>query len=48
MTMSDVRGAAIASIRDLALEHPSFAQSALNFLVDMFNDDAEQVGASST
>ena len=38
-----VRMAAVQSLRALSVSRPVFAASAVNFLVDMFNDDAHDV-----
>lgn len=39
----EVRAAAIDSLCTLAIKSPDFANLALDFLVDMFNDEIEEV-----
>ena len=39
----EVRTAAVASMCKLAISHPNFAVTSLDFLVDMFNDEIEDV-----
>lgn len=39
----EVRSAAVESLCQLSISNPSFANMALDFLVDMFNDEIEDV-----
>lgn len=39
----EVRSAAVESVCELALHNPTFAITSLDFLVDMFNDEIEDV-----
>lgn len=41
--IAEVRSAAVESLCRLAMLHKSFANLALDFLVDMFNDEIEEV-----
>lgn len=43
MFFSEVRSAAVESLCQLSISNPSFANMALDFLVDMFNDEIEDV-----
>ncbi len=40
---TEVRSAAVDSLCTLAIKNPDFATLALDFLVDMFNDEIEEV-----
>lgn len=40
---SEVRSAAVESLCQLSISNPTFANMALDFLVDMFNDEIEDV-----
>lgn len=44
---SEVRIAAVEALCKLALSSPSFAEKCLDFLVDMFNDEIEEVRLQS-
>lgn len=41
--VSEVRSAAVKSLCQLSLNNPEFANMSLDFLVDMFNDEIEDV-----
>lgn len=45
--LSEVRIAAVEALCSLALSSPSFAEKCLDFLVDMFNDEIEEVRLQS-
>lgn len=44
---AEVRNAAVEALCSLALSSPSFAEKCLDFLVDMFNDEIEEVRLQS-
>lgn len=44
---AEVRIAAVEALCSLALSSPSFAEKCLDFLVDMFNDEIEEVRLQS-
>lgn len=43
MVLEEVRSAALDSLCQLALSNPRFATLSLDFLVDMYNDEIEEV-----
>lgn len=43
VNITEVRSASVDSICSLSLNNPQFANLALDFLVDMFNDEIEDV-----
>lgn len=45
--VSEVRIAAVEALCHLARSSPSFAEKCLDFLVDMFNDEIEEVRLQS-